>query len=235
MKILNLIFAISVVLNASEYYAKIEPLQTYNIKSAVNGKVVYVNDKLEGQSTNSDIIVKLDSKIDKADLKYTKSKIQTLNKIITIEKKTFSKFKKIRSKSQLDKDNQNIKILNIQNQLNDLIFKQTTLEDRLNNKVQSVKNKYISAISVKVGDWVNAGTLLFTTNDLSKAKLTIYVPIDSANEYTPKDIYLNGIKTQYKISKLFKVADAKHLSSYKCEIIINAPKSFSKLMKIEFK
>jgi len=59
--------------------------------------------------------------------------------------------------------------------------------------------------------------------------------MDSAMDIKNKTIYLDGKKSDLKISKLYTVADTKHISSYKCEIIIPAPKTFSKLTKIEFK
>ena len=235
MRILSIVFILGLVLNASEYFAKVEPLETYNVKSAVSGQVIYVNSKIEGSVSNNQFIVKLNSKVDSVDLEQTINKINTLSKIIKIEQNTLKKFNNIRSKSQLDKDNQKIKVLNLENQKSDLIVKKTTLEDKIKNKNIKESDKYISNINVKVGDFINAGTLVYTAVDLSKGKLEIFIPISTAKNYNKKTIYINGIKTNYKISKLYKIADTKHLSSYKCEIIIDAPKSFSDLVKIEFK
>jgi len=235
IKIISLLFVFVILATANEYFAKVEPLAIYNIKSTVNGEVIYVNDKSEGYDVVNSIMVKLNVKLDIIELKQIKHKIITLNKIIQLEKNTLNKFKKIRSKSQLDKDNQNIKILNLENQLNDLITRKATLEDKISNKTIRVKNRYISNINVKVGDYINAGTLLYTTNDLSKAKLVIFLPIKNASSYLNKTIYIDGKQTKYKINTLYKIADSKHISSYKCEIIIDKPALFSTLVKIEFK
>jgi hypothetical protein len=158
-----------------------------------------------------------------------------MKKIISIEKSTLKKFKKIRSKSQLDKDNQQIKILNLENQQSDLITKKAVLIDKIKNKNLKELNNYISDIVVKVGEFVNTGTLLYTTADLTKAKLEIFIPIQDAININNKIIYVDNKQTKYKINKLYKMANTKHISSYKCEIIIDAPKSFSKLVKIEFR
>ncbi len=235
MKIINLIIVFSLYLNASEYFAKLEPVEIYNIKAAVSGQIIYVNNKIESLNANNSIIVELDSSVDKIDFKQTKYKITTLSEIIKIEKNTLNKFLKIRAKSQLDKDNQKIKVLNLENQLADLIVKRAILEDKLTKKKLVEKNNYISNINVKVGDFVNAGTLLYTAQDLSQAKLNIFIPMTHAQNIITKRIYLDDKITNYKINKLYKVADIKHISSYKCEIIIDAPKSFSHLVKIEFK
>ena len=90
-------------------------------------------------------------------------------------------------------------------------------------------------IAVEVGDYVTPGVLLYTSMDLSAGKLEIFVPIDTAKEIQNKTIFLDGKKTDLKISKLYDVADTNHISSYKCEIIVPSPQLFSNLVKIEFK
>lgn len=78
-------------------------------------------------------------------------------------------------------------------------------------------------------------TLLYEAKDLSKAKLEIFIPINDVESLMSKTIYLDNEATDLKIDKVYKVADATHISSYKAEIIVNNPKQFSKLVKIEFK
>ena len=49
-------------------------------------------------------------------------------------------------------------------------------------------------------------------------------------------ISLDGEKTEYKVNKVWKVADKKFISSYRAEIHMPAPSGvFSKLMKVEIK
>ncbi len=235
MKIVGLIIFLNIFVCASEYFAKIEPKETYNIKASVSGQIKYVNENVEGKNVASETIVKIDSLVDEVDLQQTIEKIKTIGEIIKLEQGTLKKFEKVRAKSQLDKDNQKIKVLNLKIQINDLITKKATLEDKISKKKLIEKNRYISNIDVKAGDFVNAGTLLYTADDLSKGKLEFFLPIDKAKQNLSKKIYLDGKATNYKINKLYKVADTKHISSYKCEIIVKAPKSFSKLIKIEFK
>ncbi|RXJ75128.1 HlyD family secretion protein, partial [Arcobacter sp. F155] len=85
------------------------------------------------------------------------------------------------------------------------------------------------------GDYVTAGTLLYEAKDLSKGKLEIYVPILDIDDIKNKTIYLDGEKTNLKIEKIFDVADSQHISSSKVKIVLNNPKKFSRLIKIEFK
>ena len=50
-----------------------------------------------------------------------------------------------------------------------------------------------------------------------------------------KVIYIDGKPTALKVDKLWRSADAQNISSYQAQIIVPAPKIFSKLMKVEFK
>jgi len=88
---------------------------------------------------------------------------------------------------------------------------------------------------VKKGDYVNPGTLLYTAYDLSSAKVEVFVPIKQADTLKNKTIYINDKKTNLKINKMHNVADTKHISSYKCEIILNKPTKFSEVLKVSFK
>ena len=103
------------------------------------------------------------------------------------------------------------------------------------NKKLVEKSNYIFNIAVKDGDYVNAGTLLYEAKDLSKGKLEIFVPIAQIDEIKNKEIFLDGEKSNIKISKIYEVADATNISSYKVELIVNNVKTFSRLVKIEFK
>lgn len=234
-KILYTLLLVGSIINANEYYAKVEPINTYNVKSSVSGKVIYVNESQESKSIISETIVKIDAKVNKIDLKQSKLKLKNLSEIVKLEKSTLKSFNRVSSKSRFDKDNQKIKILNIQSSMSDLKTKIATLEDTISKKILTQKKSYIYDIAVELGDYVNPGTLLYTAMNLSSGKLSIYIPISEASTIKSKTIYLDGVKTDFVISKLYNVTDTKHISSYKCEITIASPKQFSKLVKVEFK
>ena len=220
---------------AGEYYSKLNPIKTYNVKSAVSGKVLFVNSDLESKNVDNIKLLSIDSKIDKEDLKQSKIKLQNLKNILAIQKGILTSYKKVSSKSKFDKDNQKITILNISSNISDLETKIATLKDTLTKKTLYVKKEYIYDIAVEVGDYVTPGVLLYTSMDLSAGKLEIFVPVDTAKELKNKTIFLNGKETDLKTSKLYAVADTTHISSYKCEIIVPSPQIFSNLVKIEFK
>ena len=233
--IINSILLSSILLNANEYYAKITPIQTYNIKSSVAGKVIYVNDTLESTTVKHNTLVKIDAKLDQIDLKHTKDKLNITKQIVALEKQNLKRLNNISSKSQFEKDNQKIKILNLKSAITDLKQKIDLLKDKINNKTVTIDNLYIYNIAIKPNDYVNPGTLLLTAMDITKTKLNFFVPISEINDIKNKIIYLDNKKTNYKISKISKVADTKYISSYKCEIILPSSLQLSHLTKIEFK
>lgn len=236
MKIISFILLLTSFVFAMEYYSKLEPYNSYVVKSAVSGKVIFSNDEVEGKSVNKKTkILELDNSVDRIDLAQTQNKLDVLNSMLEIQEKNYNRLYKISSKSAFEKDNQKIQVLNLQSSKSDLLIKIATLKDTIKNKQLFEDKMYIYNISVKEGDYVTPGTLLYEAKDLTKGKLEIYIPISDYDLVQNKTIYVDGQKSDLKIDKIYKVADSKHISSYKCEIIIENPKIFSRLIKIEFK
>jgi len=224
-----------VSVSAQEYYSKVEALNSYVIKAAVSGKITFSNDALEGKFANESLIIQIDNSLDLIDLKESKNKMLLLNEMINIEEKNYARLKRVSSKSIFEKENQKLKYINLKSNKADLNIKIFSLEDKIKNKKLYEKNNYIFNISVKKGDYVNPGNVLYESKDLSAGKLEIFIPILEAQNILKQDIYINDLKSDLKISKIFKVADEKHISSYKAVIIMPNVDLFSKLVKIEFK
>lgn len=220
---------------ANSYYAKLEPITSYKVKAAVSGKVVFTNDALEGKNAKNSVVVELDSFVNRVDLKQTKNKLASIEKMIKIEQRNYERLSRVSSKSDFEKDNQKIKVINLQTSKADTLIKIATLEDSIKNKKLIEKNSYIFDIVVKRGDYVNPGTLLYEAKDLSKAKLEVFIPISDIKKIKNSTIFLDGKKTNLKLSKIYDVADNEHISSYKVQIDVANVKEFSKLVKIEFK
>ena len=235
MKIFIFCFIFVNSLIASEYYSKLEAVESYKVKSAVSGKVVFSNTKLEGLKANNSVIIEIDSNVDKIDLTQSRSKLSFINEMIKIEENNYNRLNKVSSKSAFEKDTQKLKVINLKSSKADMIIKIENLKDTIKNKKLIEKSNYISSISVKEGDYVNPGTLLYESKDLSKGKLEIFVPISDANDLKNKSVYLDGKKSDVKINKIYTVADEQHISSYKVELLVPNVKIFSRLVKIEFK
>ena len=230
---LFLIFALSAF--SSEYYAKLEPIQTYKIKASVNGRVVFSNEKIEGLMASGTSVIEIDSFLEKMELIQVKSKLDLVSKMLDIEAQNYKRLSKVKTRSAFEKDTQLLKSLNLESSKADLLIRQAVLKDTIENKKLVEKNRYIYNINVKKGDYVMPGTLLYEAKDLSRGKLEIFVPINDAKSLKNKTIYLNDEKTNLKIDKIFQVGHQKHISSYKVDIIVQNPKIFSRLVKIEFK
>jgi len=235
MKHLVILFLYISLAFSTEYYAKLEPVQTYVVKSSVNGKVLFSNDKIEGFTAKNTKIIEIDSIVENLELKQVNKKIELIKKMIKIENTNYQRLKKVRTKSAFDKDLQLLKSLNLESTKADLISKKEILKNTIKNKNLSEDNRYIYNINVKKDDYVTPGTILYETKDLSLGKLEIFVPVSQIDTLKDKTIYLNKKQTNLKIDKIYKVAHSKHISSYKVDIIVPNPKTFSRLIKIEFK
>jgi len=235
MKIFILCFILVNSLIASEYYSKLEPIESYKVKAAVSGKVVFSNTKIEGFKAKNSVIIELDSKVNQMDLAQSRSKLSFINEMIKIEDNNYKRLKKVSSKSAFEKDTQKLKVINLKSSKADMLINIENLKDTIKNKKLIEKSNYISNISVKEGDYVTPGTLLYESKDLSKGKLEIFVPINDVENLKNKSVYLDGKKSDVKINKIYTVADTQHISSYKVELLVPNVKTFSRLVKIEFK
>ncbi len=264
MKIVYILLFLVPFLDAGEYYAKAQPVDTFYLKAAANGLIVDVKEELEGKISDGKVVIMIDDKIDQAELSASKEKLALLNesikltkqsvsnsyRVMKIEKDNYERVKDLSSYSKLQKDSKLLAALNANNayiqsktslqtlktQASDLKSRITTLKDRIQKKHISVKKgDYIYKLYPREGDVVAIGAPLLESADISKARLTIFVTKEDIVGIENKKIYIDGKVTDYKIDKLWKVADSKNISAYKTEIIIDKPALFSTLMKVEFK
>jgi multidrug efflux pump subunit AcrA (membrane-fusion protein) len=105
----------------------------------------------------------------------------------------------------------------------------------ISDKTLQAKGFTLYSIDVKVGQVVTMSTPLAKVADISKALLTIYLDEEDVLNAKNSVIYIDDQKTEYKITRLINIADSKNISKYMAQIIIKAPKIFSKLAKIELK
>jgi len=251
-------------LNATDYFARVEPVEIYHIKSSVSAMVLNIDRSLEGRESNQKTIVKLDDRVDLADLNSTKQQLGLIEESISLFQKmirenkeslriaqdAYNRVKNLQSYTKVQKDAKKLALINAkkallssQKTLQDLIsqkssleLKKETLKDRIAKKnISAKKGEYIYKIYPNRGDFVTMGAPLVDLYDLSHGKLTLYIKDDEIDNIKDKDIYIDGKKSSYKIDKLWRVADSKEISSYKAQIIIDNKLRFSKLVKIEFK
>ena len=259
-----ILFVLPLLLLSKVHYAKVEPYQSVILKSAVSGLITNINLDLEGKIVTSERVIHIDDKLDILNLNDSKQNIvllkdmfklnkdiaDTLKNAMQRQKEYFRRISKLSTASKTQKDNAysafssaktqylstKEKIISLQKQILDMEFKVSQLNDTIEKKSVVLKNKYLYELLVSVGDFVSPGAPMARVDDASRAKLVLFLEAEELDELASKSIYFDGNKTEYKVDKVWKVADEKYISSYKAEIYIPAPKDiFSKLIKIEIK
>jgi hypothetical protein len=263
MKLLFLLLT-PLFLFSKVHYAKVEPLETITLKSAVSAQVTSAKISLEGTKITNSSIIKFDDKLDRIKMKSSKASIQLVNNMLKTnqqildsiseslqrQKAYHQRVENIQSASKTQKDNAFYSYINsktqyfstkekidsLKKQRLDLKYEIERLKDSISKKTIRVKNKFLDKLLVNRGDYVNMGTPLAQLKNLTSAKLVLFLELDELKDIKKKKIYINDIESRHKISKIWSVTDEKYISSYRTEILIKNPKNnFSKLLKVEFK
>lgn len=259
-----LILLTPLVVFAKVHYAKVEPYETSTLKSAVSGQVIISKLPLEGTTVTERTIIQIDDALDKVDLDSSQKSLSLINNMISTnqailsslketlnrQEQYYNRIKDLGSASQTQKDNAFYAYANAKTQYHstrekldslkkqklDMEYKIALLKDQISKKSIKLTNQFLYKLMVNQGDFVAPGTPLAQINDLSRAKLVLFLEEDELQNIDQKTIYINDQATQYKVSKIWSVADEKFISSYRTEILIDNPKeTFSTLLKVEFK
>jgi len=261
---LFLLLCTPLLLMAKIHYAKVEPYESITLKSAVSALVIEVDLDSEGMLVEGKRVIYLDDTLDHTNFMSSKQSLkllqqmhdinvdiaQSLAETVKRQEGYFKRISKLSTASKTQKDNAysnftsaktqylgtREKIITLEKQILDLEYKVAQLEDNILKKSIVLENKYLYKLMVRKGDFVNPGSALAQIEDISKAKLVLFLEPEELLELETKVIYLNGEKTEYKIDKVWRVADEKFISSYRAEIYIPTPEGlFSKLLRVEIK
>lgn len=252
-----------VSLCAKEYFAKAEPYELRTVASNVSGLVMFSDETREGKRLGKEPYIRIDDELDRVELEKTRSKIALLKnmiayndemaenyrEIVTLKGANYERVKVLKMRSQVEKDRELYDYLGAKNQwialekesdnmrvqVNDLQTLERRLERSIADKSLRAEGYVLYDLLVDEGQVVNPGTPLAQIADVSRAKLTLYISGEERDRVRNRVIYLDGKKSAYKIDRLWNIADAKQLSNYRAEIIIDAPERFSRLVKVEFK
>jgi len=235
MKIILLILS-PLWIFAAVHYAKIEPYDSVILRSAVSALVMDVDENAEGSVVHQKRVVLLDDRLDKMNLKISKTKLQTLSETLQRQESYFERMNSLKTASVSQKDTAYYSYASTKTQYLDIQYKIAQLEDSIQKKSLVLQDKYLYKLMVRKGDFVAPGAALAQVMDTSKAKLVLFLEPEELKDLDKKEVYLNGKKTTYRVDKVWKVADEKFISSYRAEIYIDAPKEiFSTLLKVEIK
>ena len=263
MKIVIMFFFLISCAFANIYYSKAEPYELRKISSNVSGEVIFTNENMLGKKLSTKPYIIIDSQLDKDELNAIKQKLKyykkilennkvilaNLEKTLELKRKNYKRVKALKIRSQIEKDNEYYNLINSENSyistqkeisnlkinIADLELRKKQLLKTIHDKSLSEKGFVLYSIEVKPGQVVSFATPLATIADTSKALLTIYLDDEDLAHLDKKKVYLNDKKTDYKINRVVNIADTKNISKYKAQIIIKAPKIFSKLVKVELK
>jgi len=263
LKSIIIVSLFTTLLFAEIYYSKVEPIEIMDIHSNVTGLVLKTDEDLIGKKLSKKPYIYIDSELDTKELFLLKDKIFYLKKIILTnekvlenlkenlkrKKENYEKIKSLKIKSSVEKDREfyNLKssenlflntkkeILNLKVQITDLNLRYSQLQRNISDKTLIADGFVLYNLLVKPGKVVVKSTLLAQIADVSKAKLTIYIDKNDVENAKEMIVYIDDKKTDYKITRLLTIADSKNISKYKAEIIIESPKVFSNLVKIELK
>lgn len=257
---LLIMFSIS---NAKVYYAKVEPYEVRAISSNVSGLVIKASEELVGTVLTSNPYIQIDSEVDTKELKYMEEKLEYMSVMVSdneivldnlaknLDKKrnNYKRVETLKFKSSVEKDreysdliasenlylNTNKEIQNLKIQINDARLRKIQLERSIEDKKLNAKGFVLYEILVKPGQVVGIATPLAKIADTSKAKLTIFLDTEDLSGAKSKAVYIDDEKTAYKISRVLNIADSINISKYMAQIVIESPKIFSKLVKVELK
>ncbi len=263
MKILIIISLVFTLSFAKVFYSKVEPYEIRDISSNVSGEVIFIDEDMIGKKLSNKSYVRIDAELDNVELKYIEDKLEYLremvkaneNVLINLEsslqrkRMNYKRVESLKTKSIVDKDrefhdliNSENLFLNTQNTVQNLKVQITDLKLRKASLIKTIRDKNFNAkgfvlynILVKTGQVVGMATPVAKLADTSRAKLTIYLDEKDVADAKTKVVYIDEEKSTYKISRILNIADSKNISKYMAQIIIDAPKVFSKVVKIELR
>ena len=263
MKVFIILVFGAVLVMSSEYYAKVNPYEVRDISANVSGQVTFIDEGMLGRILSEKAYLKIDSILDHQELHYISDKLEFLRQTVKINQEVLKNlqgstqrkrdnYKRVASlkiKSQIEKDREYHDMISSENmllntekaiqtlkvQITDLKLRAAQLKRSIFYKNLKAKGFVLYELLVKPGQVVNPSTPLAKIADTSKAKLTIYLNKEDVADAKKKVVYIDGIKTPYKVTRISFIADTKNISKYMAQIIIKAPAIFSKLVKIELK
>ncbi len=259
-----IVLLIPALLAAKVHYAKVEPYETITLKAAASGQIVDVNLDAEGTRVKNSRVIHIDDKLNRIDLNDTKESLVLLEQMLGINQEIadslaetvkrqegyYHRISKLATASKTQKDNAysafasaktqylgtKEKIVSLKKQILDMRYKIDMLKDTIAKKSIVLHDRYLDKLLVKEGEYVAPGSPLARINNMTQAKLVLFLEPEELPGIKQKHVFLNDKATTYHVNKVWHVTDEKYISSYRAEIYLSAPKAyFSKLMKVELK
>lgn len=220
------------VMMAQSYMATIEPFDTFSVYAQTSGQVVYLDKKDEMRSVKG-VLIRLDDTLDKKTLHAYETQYALNLEKLAIMEKNYQKFLNITGKSQYEKDEKYLELLEVKQTLSTLEISIAELKDTLSKKVIDGQGLYIKSFEVNLRDYVSQGTKLATAYDISKAKVTVYVDKEDYKNIEQKRILLDGKEGLATLHKVDKTPDETFISAFKVELMLQSS-DFGRAVSVEF-
>ena len=258
-----LLLVLPVLMFGKVHYAKVEPLERATIKASVGGAITRVNLSAEGRIAGEGVVIQIDDAMDRASLTSSQASLTLFRETLEINSEIlkgleetyrlkrgyFDRVDALATSTKTQKDNAysafvaaknqllgtKEKVVNLKKQILDLEYKTKMLQDSIAKKSIHLKGRYLYKIMVRAGEFASPGMPLAIADDLSKAKLTIYLDRDELQDIKKKSVYIDGEEEGIAISRIWREADEKFISAYRAEIILEPKYPFSSLLKVEVK
>ncbi len=238
-KNLILISLLTTILNATEYFSKIEPYESHTINSEVSGKVVFVDKSKEYSFIDSkSAILKLDTKDENIQLTTLKNSLAFQKESVKIKESNYKNKAKVKQLSIYNKNQEKLYFLEAKQTLENIKRDIKTQQNQIDKKQFFTSNKYLAEILVSLDEYVESGTKLYTLYDFSKSKLELFVKVNDLENLKEKNIFIDDNLSDFKVEKISQVRDEKRVSTYKVILSsINKSKNFNfgKVVKVEFR
>ena len=232
MKKYILLLLTPLLLTAQSYMAKVEPYESYTLYAQSAGQIVKLDKNDETKVINK-IAIKIDDSLEKKQLSIYKKQLALYMKKLDILESSYTKYIKIKGKSQSDKDDKLYEVIELKITIETLQANINEIEDSLEKKSIKVDTLYLKEFTVNKGDYVSVGKELATAYDISKSKLIVYVSSDDIKDIKNKTILINGEKDKANIEKIDKTIDDVYVSAYKVTLITQN-QNFGEVLKVEF-
>ncbi|MCR8710959.1 hypothetical protein, partial [Aliarcobacter butzleri] len=142
-----------IFLFANSYIAKIEPKDEFSIYANASGEITYLDKNKEMNIING-VIVKIDNVLDKENLSLYQTQLKLLNEKLSILQDYYNKFKTIKGKSDFEKDEKYMEIIELKNSIKDLEISIANTKNTLSKKEIALDNLYLKEFVVNKYDYV---------------------------------------------------------------------------------
>ncbi|NQY93500.1 MAG: hypothetical protein HRT43_04975 [Campylobacteraceae bacterium] len=240
MNKIYIILILSSLINASTYIAKVEPYNSYKIKTQVAGVVTFSNKQKEFTYIEEYTkIITINTKEEQISLQSLKDSLSIQNEILKIHQKNFKKKLKVKHISEYEKSQEKLLLLNSKQFISKLEISIAILKKHMSDKKFYANNIYLNEIFIEKNEYAEVGELLYELYDFSKLKLVIFVKADEIKQLREKNLFVDNIQNDFKIEKISQVRDTKRVSTHKVVLskvnLNNNNIYFGQIVKVEFK